>query len=295
MDNYKRLCFSLFASLTLTGQIAYADELFCPEGAGTEITMAMGDNVYCKSDGSNEVDLFYFLGKIGDNVEIFLQDGGERGTYRPVLFDPGGVPVDDDCCSNPILKKVLEKDGLYTLRVLQNDPPPPGTSIPYLIQFPCVQQDCQTEIPPDSLGYHAVDSCRIVDTRYGIGGSMSAGDVRHFRTYGDVSAQNSAAGGAPLDYPTQCPFALGEHAAVHLSITVTPLGPKGENGSIKVGPYGQSLPNFPWVYYKKSGAQKYINTGTVKVKSSTKSTPEISVSTTKDVHLQIDVLGYYTE
>jgi hypothetical protein len=211
------------------------------------------------------------------------------------LYDPGSGLIDQNSgSSSPEVDAELLEDGIYTLLVESTD----GTGAPheYRLDVPCLLGKCAADdIPSDTLGYTAVDSCRIVDTRYGLGGPMSPGDKRNFHTYGDVSDQNSAAGGAPSSYPAECPFALGEHTAVHLSLTVIPLGPKGQKGTVKLWPHGGAKPISPWIYYKKAGTLKIVSTGTVKVHSKDAATPEISVRTNKKIDLIIDVLGYYIE
>ena len=123
---------------------------------------------------------------------------------------------------------------------------------------------------------------------------MFPGDIRHFHTYGDVRDQNSVGGGAGASYPDEYPFALGEHAAAHLIITVIPHAPKGKSGNVKLWPYGETKPSSTWLQYK-TGGPKIANAGTVKAHASDGATPDISVFTSQEIDLIIDVLGYYTE
>jgi hypothetical protein len=122
---------------------------------------------------------------------------------------------------------------------------------------------------------------------------MSAGETRHFRSYGDVTDQNQIAGGAPADYPDQCPFALGEHDAVHLNVTVVPMGPAGQRGFVTIWPWGESQPNSSWLNFS-AGTQNIANAGIVKTNSSTPANPDFSIYVLRDAHLVIDVLGYFT-
>jgi hypothetical protein len=138
-----------------------------------------------------------------------------------------------------------------------------------------------------------VKPCRIIDTRYGVGGAFAAGETRHYRTYGNVSAQNQGAGGAPLDYPTQCPFDLGEQGAVQVNVTVVPQGGNGLGGFVTAWPHGSTRPSSSVVNFK-DGVQNIANAAVVPTHESNAATPDISVFANQSVHVIIDVMGYFT-
>jgi hypothetical protein len=258
------------------------------------MSIMYGQTIYCEFNENHDIDSFTFVGSAGDTPIIsatYLGTGFFQLGAR--FYGPSGALIDEDSpTSYAEIEVQLPEDGIYTLvvqRVTETE-----STIDYRIDIPCITGKCATKAAPDTLGYNAVDPCRIVDTRYGIGGYMSAGEVRHFHTYGDISEQNSAAGGAPPDYPQECPFALGEHAAVHLNVTIVPLGPDGQGGFVTLWPHGGVQPTSSWVNYK-AGVQNIANAGTVKTHSSDGATADISVFASRNIDLVIDVMGYYTE
>ena len=189
-----------------------------------------------------------------------------------------------------ISNEVLAEDGIYTIVA---EAYVTADNWSYTLELPCVAGKCSVNPVPGVLGYTAVDPCRIVDTRYTLEGAVAAGQTRHFHSYGDVTDQNQAVGSAPADYPAECPFALGEHAAAHLNVTVVPLGPAGEKGFASLWPWGESQPKASWINYA-AGTQNIANAGIVKTTVSSGADPDFSVYASRNVHLIIDVLGYFS-
>lgn len=74
---------------------------------------------------------------------------------------------------------------------------------------------------------------------------------------------------------------------------VVPQGPAGERGSATLWPWDTPLPSASWINYL-AGAQNIANAGTVQTTATDATNPDISVRATRDIHLVIDVLGYYS-
>jgi len=264
-------------------------------GEGNITVVQYGDSVTCTSESQGDIDTFHFVGSAGDTIHFSIYGpGGGDGRWQAELYDPDSVLLDSASASaSPELDANLTKDGTHTVLVISTSALP---SYPheFTLEVPCLLGDCIGEIPEGTLGYTAVDPCRIVDTRYGIGGSMSAGETRDFKTYGDISSQTKLGGGAPANYPDECPFALGEHSAVHLNVTVVPRGPDGQGGYVTVWPQGETQPETSFMNFR-AGLQNMANAGTVRTNNSDAATPDISVFSLRDIDLVIDVMGYYTD
>lgn len=294
----RHLAIVTFALLSMAASIpedASAAAINCQPDPNTDEMIEYGDTVSCSIDAIGDTDTFHFLGSTGDNIRPTLA-GSDGGRVKLELYAPGGGFINANGGSGNLtanLNEVLTEDGVHTLLVISA-----STSFPsfnYTLELPCLGSKCVGGIGAvDTLGYTAVDPCRIVDTRYGIGGSMSADETRSFKTYGDVTSQNKLGGGAPGSYPDECPFALGEHVAVHLNVTVVPTGPSGQGGYVTVWPHGETQPASSFINYK-AGVQNIANAGTVKTHSSDGATADISVYARRDLELIIDVMGYYTE
>lgn len=134
-----------------------------------------------------------------------------------------------------------------------------------------------------ALTFAAVDPCRAVDTRLASGnlGPIPAGGTRKFYVWGsDVQMQN---GGVPTD----CPAPGGEPLGVHLNVTVVPAG---KQGNLRVYPANIPTPNSALVNYKPG--VNIANAASVKTFASF-GPEEIEVFSSQEVHIIIDVLGYY--
>jgi hypothetical protein len=288
--SYTILNASLAMFVAFLSHYARAEAVDCEPDPGTNMLIEYSDSISCVFEGESDLDVYRFVGNAGDRPFISLVSPNGR----IILTDPSGTELKDSTflATARIDSVTLTEDGIHTITAQAH---PNADNWDYILELPCLAGKCSNPPVPQTLGYTAVEPCRIVDTRYGIGGEMVAGEARHFHTYGDVSDQNSAGGGAPASYPTECPFALGEHAAAHLNVVVLPRGSNGVKGTVKVWPFTKTKPVSPWIWYKKSGSLKIANAGTVKVHSSDGDTPDISAWTSRDIHLIIDVQGYYNE
>jgi hypothetical protein len=281
-----------FLGYLLSGGAMAQDKSCVPGGPGT-LWIQYGDNVACDFVTSSEIDTFTFLGNNGDEVTVQVASIGLNQIEYVFLYGPdgelkanaGGVgfPAGDEAR----VDFILNATGTWTIEV---EPVGPQE---YTLQLPC--RGCDAGLP--SGGYTAVNPCRIVDTRYGLGGMMSAGEIRNFRVYGNIRQQNNVTGAAPSDYPASCPFDLAEPSAVHINVTVVPRGPRGQGGFVTVWPWSKTQPNASWMNYV-SGVQNIANAGTVAITAAPGAAPDaepdISVYALRDIHLIIDVLGYYT-
>jgi hypothetical protein len=282
--------FLLFSLCLGFGPFALGAAVNCDPDPGTDMLIQYGDSVACVFEGGSDVDVFRFVGNAGDRPFIQLNTDGL--TSQISLYDPLGafVAQTNFLASVDIDTVVLAEDGIYTV-VAEAHPNANNTS--YTLELPCVAGKCSVNPVPGVLGYTAVAPCRIVDTRYTLEGAIAAGQTRHFHSYGDVADQNQAVGSAPVDYPADCPFALGEHAAAQLNVTVVPLGPAGEKGFASLWPWGESQPKASWINYA-AGTQNIANAGIVKTTLSSGADPDFSVYASRNVHLVIDVLGYFS-
>lgn len=300
------LCLLALVLVIVPGLIphAIAEAVNCEPDPGTDMDIEYSDTVLCEFETDDDSDIFHFVGNKGDNPFIRLM----RGTGATVsdyvslfLYSPGGVLLARDPAADGLRTRtaeindfVLTEDGVHTIVARAELLGTGDVGLDYTLELPCLAGKCANAPLPASLGYTAVPPCRIVDTRYGTGGSMSPGETRHYNTYGDISAQNKLGGGAPAGYPDECPFPLGEHAAVHLNVTVVPRGPSGERGFLTIWPHGGAQPSSSFINYK-AGTQNVANAGTVKTHSSDGATADISVYALRHIDLVIDVMGYYTE
>ena len=287
------LLFLLYLNALVNPGPVYAAARDCDADPGTNMEIRYSDSITCVFDSPlRDTDTFFFLGSAGDLP--FIATSSAMPHYL-ALYGPSGNSLYNgapNARSHTLTKITLEEDGIHTLVIRSYFEV--GTDAPYTLELPCVSGKCRDAISPDGLGFYAVTPCRIVDTRYGIGGMMVANSSRSFRSYGNVSSQNKAAGGAPLDYPDECPFPLGEHDAVLLNVTVVPMGSTGQGGFATVWPWNEQRPNSSWINYV-AGVQNVANAGVVKTTASTGANPDFSVYVLRDVHLVIDVLGYYKD
>jgi hypothetical protein len=131
-----------------------------------------------------------------------------------------------------------------------------------------------------SLVYSPVPPCRIFDTR-NTGGPIAAGTSEDFYVYGDAATIGGQGGN-----PAGCPAPQGEPIAVHMNITVVPLG----DGHIRVYPKGTALPNASTVNYM-SGTN-IANAVTLKT-TFDPADLDISVYSSNTANVLADVQGYY--
>ena len=131
-----------------------------------------------------------------------------------------------------------------------------------------------------SLVYSPVPPCRIFDTR-NTGGPIAAGTSEDFYVYGDAATIGGQGGN-----PAGCPAPQGEPIAVHMNITVVPLG----NGHIRVYPKGTPLPGASTVNY--TTGTNIANAVTVKT-TFDPADLDISVYSSNHAHVLADVQGYY--
>ena len=131
-----------------------------------------------------------------------------------------------------------------------------------------------------SLVYTPVQPCRIFDTR-NTGGPIAAGTSEDFYVYGDAATMFAQGGN-----PAGCPAPQGEPIAVHLNITVVPLG----NGHIRVYPKGTALPNASTVNY--TAGTNIANAVTLKT-TFDPADLDISVYSSNTANVLADVQGYY--
>ena len=282
---FESLCVAI--CLGLSGQ-SMAAPVDCDPDPGTDMMLIYSDSVSCVFETSSDMDVYRFQAKAGD--QPFIQLVSPSATIR--LFDPqGALLATHGGTTARINTVILPETGVYTIVATAW---PNAENWDYTLELPCLAGRCANAPLPATLGYTAVTPCRIVDTRFGIGGSFSAGETRHFHVYGDISDQNKASGGAPADYPDECPFALGEPSAVHINLAVVPMGPAGQGGWAAAWPWNQPQPAASFINYT-AGVQTIANAGVVAATVSSGSDPDISVFALRDVHIIIDVMGYYTD
>lgn len=280
-------CAALFSAGLLAQPTA------CIPDPGTDQGVSYGDQISCAIDPAGDSDIFRFSASAGDTPLITMTVSG--GPIDPCLelFEEGNpTPIATDCpgFGEPAsLSPSLTADGTFTIVTSELDDNEIGT---YILELQCLVGTCAPDAPPGLFGYTPVEPCRIVDTRFGIGGAFSANETRSFHTYGDISDQNQGAGGAPAEYPTECPFA-GEHGAAHLNVTVVPLQSGGAAGFVAVWPHGSVQPAASLVNFKRD-LQNIANAAVVATNESDAATPDISVFAKQPLHLVIDVMGYYT-
>jgi hypothetical protein len=131
----------------------------------------------------------------------------------------------------------------------------------------------------EDLVYTPVNPCKIVDTRYGGGGFISAGSTRYYKVYGSLSLQGGSTCNTPVSYPS----------AAHLAVTV--VNPDGK-GNVKVFPWGASGTTGLQINFAPIGTN-LANAGTTRVYYGSSS--DIGVRTQyAGAHVTIQVLGYYT-
>ena len=94
----------------------------------------------------------------------------------------------------------------------------------------------------------------------------------------------------PLD---RYPDLFGEPKAVHMNVTIVPDGSPGEPGYATLWPWGEEQPTASWINYM-AGTQNIANAGTVKTTASSEADPDFSVYAAANIHVVIDVLGYFT-
>jgi hypothetical protein len=284
--------FLLFSHLLLS-KMAAAQAVNCDPEPTNNMLIEYGTTVACTANEAGDMDIFHFFGNAGD--EIIIQLRNATSLFDLVLYAPDNTELEAVGFKRILsIQRELPEDGVYTVIVEHTTPSANASPAPadYTLELPCLSGKCIAQLPPNILGYTAVTPCRIVDTRFGIGGAIEPGETRHFHVYGDISGQNKAAGGAPLDYPDSCPFALGEPSAVNINLTIVPLGPTGQKGWAAVWPWDEPRPAASWINYA-SGVQNIANAGTVATTASSGADPDISVYAPRKVHVIIDVLGYY--
>jgi hypothetical protein len=278
---------------------AKAQGVTCESEPTIGMEVKYGDSIDCVFEEVSDLDSFQFVGQIGDRPYIQVRNSGNTaGTTsqkRMILYGPSGNLIDEVLPGyTRVIDVTLTENGIHTIVVEHTSRGNATDPLDYQLELPCLAGKCAVSGLPSALGYTAVKPCRIVDTRYGVGGVFSAGETRHFRVYGNISDQNQDGGGAPSSYPTSCPFLLGEPSAVHINLTVVPRGPLGEGGWAAVWPWNESQPSVSWLNYR-SGEQNVANAGTVATTVSSSSDPDISVRALRSVDIIIDVLGYYTD
>ncbi len=131
--------------------------------------------------------------------------------------------------------------------------------------------------------YTPVAPCRVVDTRLA-GGIIIGGFSRAFNVYG-----NGATIGAQGGNLAGCSSPRGEPRAVHLNVTILP---QAGNGFVKVYPANIPAPNASLVNY--TAGVNIANAATVQTFFNLIQ-KEIRVLSSQNVHVVIDVLGFYHE
>jgi hypothetical protein len=141
---------------------------------------------------------------------------------------------------------------------------------------------------PNALGdttqdyvFTPVTPCRIFDTR-NAGGALAADTARDFYVYGttDISSQ----GGNPAG----CPAPKGEPRAVHINLTVVPVG---DQGNVRVYPQNATTPNASVVNFKLgTNIANALTVGTYYAIGP----KEIQVyAAVASAHVIADIMGYY--
>jgi hypothetical protein len=146
------------------------------------------------------------------------------------------------------------------------------------------------DVAPNFLGdttqdyvFTPVTPCRIFDTRNISGGTpITAGNSQEFYVYGSVSAQGGEATGcAP-------PAGKGEPRAVHINLTVVPVGAQG---NVRVYPANATTPTASSVNFKLgTNIANALTVGTYYSIGPREIEVYVAVS---DAHVVGDVLGYY--
>ncbi|BFM06785.1 hypothetical protein [Halioxenophilus aromaticivorans] len=288
---------SLMAAL-ITSQMGWSQTV-CEDEPTSGMDIEYGDTIACTFYESQDLDSYQFLGQEGDRPFIQLRNSGAAiadNVYKVLtLYGPDGTLIrqNGSYCVNCTIDETLEEDGVHTVTVRHYSN---GDTFPlsYILELPCLAGTCAAEPIPAALGYVAVEPCRIVDTRFGDGGMMTANEARNFKVWGDISVQNNLTGTAPAEYPASCPSPFGEPEAVQINVTVVPRGEIGDGGHLVVWPWNTTEPSASWLNFV-SGLANVANAGTVAVTAASEDDPDISVMSIQDAHVIIDVLGYYTD
>ncbi len=128
--------------------------------------------------------------------------------------------------------------------------------------------------------FHPVVPCRIVDTRYGGGGIMTAGTTRDFRA---IASSYADQGGAASNCGT---LGVGRISAIHVNITTT--GAVG-GGWLKAYPYGTPAPNASISNYSSGDDEANAMTIPISYGSFDDFTIRNDAGTT---HVIVDIMGY---
>jgi hypothetical protein len=104
------------------------------------------------------------VGNTGDQPFISLVSPNGR----LLLYDPSGKLLETTPFSGGDLIDgvVLANDGIHTIVAEAH---PNADNWDYILELPCLAGKCSNPPVPQTLGYTAVEPCRIVDTRFGIG------------------------------------------------------------------------------------------------------------------------------
>jgi hypothetical protein len=132
-----------------------------------------------------------------------------------------------------------------------------------------------------------VTPCRIFDTRNTADGPILAGGTREFYVYGTTAIADQGGNAAGCAAPN------GEPRAVHLNLTVVPVGAQGH---VRVYPANVATPDTSVINFK--AGTNTANALTVKTYYATLCIPpcslkEIEVFALADAHVIADVMGYY--
>lgn len=128
------------------------------------------------------------------------------------------------------------------------------------------------------LTYTPVTPCRIIDTRLPTPNPLTGGVAREYYVYGSLSFQ----GGGTCNSP------VGEPSGVHIAITVIPVQTGG--GNLRVYPANISTPLAAVLNY----THPTTIANSVTVKTYRAAGREIEFWASKNVHLIVDVMGYYS-
>ena len=148
------------------------------------------------------------------------------------------------------------------------------------------QAQVEALITPSSLGedtelvYTGVDPCRLLDTR-NAGGALGDAETREFYVYGVADIANQ--GGNPAG----CESPKGEPLAVHLNLTVVPVG---GSGNARVYPADVATPNASAVNFKLG---TNIANALITKTFNSAGNKDIEIFVSKGAHVIADVLGYF--
>lgn len=242
-------------------------------------------SIDCDFHEVGDLDTYHFQGSAGDQPYIQVRGAGSK---RLFLRGPNNenVYTDNWCTTQCISNEVLPETGTYTIMVEHWKPS--GNASPigdYVLELPCLAGSCVTlPVPASTLGYIAVDPCRIVDTRRDNLGGAWAGKIRSFKVVPEdadftIYGGNDQGCGIP-------------NGATSIYVNLTAVSPQ-HNGFLRAWAWPKEEPNatvFAW--NAGFGATNAVPIPMCKEENCTENI-NVKIFAQEPVDLVVDVLGYF--